>query len=96
MAILTTEKLVAAYERAVADKLVAYKINDYTFAVPSSNGKNLYSVVVSGPRPVDLRCNCPGGFAPVCKHRATVIAARKHHVFAVKPLDFKAPEINDF
>lgn len=76
-------RLAAAASRAMAEGISARMNADGTWAVKT------YTVRPFGMAAVDVRCDCPAGFAGlVCKHVAPVIFGRKYGLVAVSA---KAP-----
>lgn len=71
-------RLAAAASRAMAEGLSARLQADGTWACKT------YRIVPFGTSAVDVRCDCPAGFAGlVCKHVAPVIFGRKYGLVAV-------------
>lgn len=80
-------RLSAAAQRAMAEGLSARMNQDGTWACKS------YTIVPFGTSAVDVRCDCPAGFAGlICKHTIPVIFGRKYGLVAVTA---KAPVLVD-
>jgi hypothetical protein len=85
-----TEALARAFERAVAEKIVVYRVANPTMLGVASvvNGWTLkpYTITITGEQPQDVTCDCASGqHGRACKHRAVAIFARQHHVYAQRP-----------
>ena len=79
------DRYTAALARAKAAGLVAYKVTDVTYEVPShSDPSTLHTVTFVGPEWHRWTCSCAGGNHPCCMHRATALAARRWGVSAIR------------
>ena len=88
------DRYVAALKRAQTNRLVAYKLNETTYEVPSASEANrIHTVSVIGPRWFDLHCDCAGGNHLACQHRAVVVFARKYRIHAARPVTSPAIDV---
>lgn len=81
-------RLAAAASRAMAEGITARKNADGTWSCKQ------YLIVPTGPKPQQVRCNCPAGWTGlICKHVVGPIWGRKYGVLAVtaKPKAVPAP-----
>jgi hypothetical protein len=88
----TADTWTRALARAVAARLVAYRLDGATYEVPSaSTPGQCHRVTRVGPRPADWHCDCPAGaLGRICQHAAVVAFAAKHGVHAVRPAEHPA------
>jgi hypothetical protein len=91
------DKWIRALERAKRGGVVAYKSPHpgVYFCSSASTPGCEHTVVSSGPRWYELECTCPGGRHEVCMHRAVVAFAKKHHVWAVRPVEVVAEPVQE-
>ena len=76
-----------AFDRAVANKTVVYKIDGATFVAPSASGGTDHTVRVTGSHGSAIACDCPAGRAGyVCHAMAATTFGRKYGVYAVRPV----------
>jgi len=87
--------IVRAYERAKAEKIVVFRVNPLMLGVASvSGGWKLrpYEITITGAGIKDVRCNCAAGLnGRLCKHAVCAMFARKHGVYACKPIPSADP-----
>ena len=87
--------IVRAYERAKAEKIVVYRVNPLLLGVASvADGWKFrpYSITITGNGIKDVRCNCAAGLnGRLCKHAVAAMFARKHGVYACKPIPTSDP-----
>jgi len=77
----TAAAFARAFDRAVAEKLVAFPNADGTWTCKS------YTVTITdAARLTAMTCDCQGGGHVACKHRAVVAFARKHGVRPIRPV----------
>jgi hypothetical protein len=51
-----------------------------------------YVLTITGTGAGDVVCSCPAGQkGTACKHLAVALFCRKHHVYAVKPVETSDP-----
>ncbi len=88
------QALVRGFNRAVAEKLVIFRVNPTLMGVATvANGWAVkpYELRITGPRPQDVTCNCAAGRKGTeCKHRSLSIYCRRHNVYALAPQATKA------
>lgn len=79
--------LLAAAARARAESLSARRTSPTTWACKG------YILTETGPRPQDIRCDCPAGsHGRVCKHSVLPIWARKYGVNFVQARPVQVPD----
>lgn len=75
-----------AHDRAVTARLVAYKVAEGVYDVPStSKAGKTYRVTFVGPHWFQWTCECAGANHPACVHRAVAIYCKRHKLAAVRP-----------
>ena len=91
----TQQSFVDAWERAKAERLVAYRIDVNHYQVPSGSDSSVeYAVEFTGPEWHRWTCTCPAGqHDRVCKHKAIALRCRKDHTGAVRGTRKSAPVV---
>ncbi len=84
------QKLVAAFNRAVAEKLVAFHLSPTELGVATEAAgiwtEKPYRLTVTGPRAQEVTCKCPAAKRGLeCKHRAVAVFCRRRGAYAVRP-----------
>jgi hypothetical protein len=81
--------LLRALSRAKAERIVVFRIDTFTLGVATvANGwqERPYRIRIDGTRTQDCHCECEAANKRlICKHLASALFARKHHVYAQKP-----------
>jgi hypothetical protein len=91
--------LTRALARATSEGIVVYRRDTDTLGVATVSGgtwtRKPYVLGITGPGCGDLTCSCPAGAkGTTCKHLASGIFARKHHVYAVCPVGTLSEAMN--
>ena len=84
------QALVRGFNRAVAEKLVIFRVDRATMGVATVvNGTwtlKPYSIAITGPRAQDVTCDCTAAKRGLeCKHRSLAVYCRRHSVYALRP-----------